>query len=55
MEEFATVTSGVELTSEVLNLKRLKAIALSLVGEADTLFINGESFGRRGGELEPEE
>jgi hypothetical protein len=55
MEEFSTVTSGVELTSEVLSLKLLKGIALSLVGEADTVFINGEGFLSRSGTLRPVE
>jgi len=53
MEEFSTVTSGAELTSEVLSLKMLKAIAVSLVGEGDTVFINGDGFVRRGEKLEP--
>jgi hypothetical protein len=49
MEEFAAVTSGVELTSEVLNLGRLKGIALSLVGEGDAVVINGDGFVRAAG------
>jgi hypothetical protein len=54
MEEFGTVTSGVELTSKVLTLKRLKGIALLLVGEGEIVVINGDGFVRRGGKLEPE-
>jgi hypothetical protein len=51
MEEFSTATSGAELTSEVLSLKLLKEIALSLVGDGDTVFINGEGFVKRSGTL----
>ena len=53
MEEFATVTSGAELTSKVLSLKRLKGIALSFVGDGDTVFINGKGFVRHGRKLKP--
>jgi hypothetical protein len=54
LEHFAVVPSGAEITSEVLSLKLLKEIGLSLVGEGDTVFINGDGFVRRGGKLEPE-
>src|SRR5436190_23661958 len=39
LEHFSVVTSGAELASEVLSLKQLKGIGLSLVGEGDTVYI----------------
>ena len=50
-ECFSVVTAQPELSSKVLKLKQLKDVALGLMKEGDTVWMNSKRFLRRGDKL----